>query len=134
MGGEEVTVQETHPDQSIGMRVVAVVVVKDGGFAAAAVVIGVGGVVGDVGGIVGVGRGHAEEGPDEEGDATQLVEREAADEIQQLVAAHPLRDRNADRALPRAGGFVRDPQYHHAVEHHPFLVFFPFLPAAAARD
>ncbi|KAL9431446.1 hypothetical protein AB3S75_026602 [Citrus x aurantiifolia] len=50
------------------------------------VVVGVGIVIGGPGDIVGV----AEEGPKREGEAAQMAEREATEEVQDLVSRQPL--------------------------------------------
>ncbi|KAL3721986.1 hypothetical protein ACJRO7_034348 [Eucalyptus globulus] len=95
------------------MRVIAVVVIKDGGFIAAAIVVGVG-VIRDVGVIVGVKRGHAKEGPYEKGRCNPADEEGSSRRDQaagHCSPAHPLHDWNVDHALPRASGFMRDPQY-----------------------
>lgn len=69
--------------ESIGMGLVIVGVVSDGGGRVVGVfVFRRGGVIG----VEGIGRREAEEGPEAESEATQLLQREAADEIQELLA------------------------------------------------
>ena len=63
-----------------------------------------------------VGRREAEEGPEAEGEAAELLQREAEEQIHQLLSAQPLR--HARRPLPRLRRRLRHRHHHHAVEHH----------------
>lgn len=101
--------------ESIGMGMVVVVVVIDGGgrvIGVFVVVVGRGG----IGVVEGIRRREAEESPEAESEATQLLQWEAADEIQQLLTAQPLW--HARYELPCVGGHVRHREHHQAVEHH----------------
>lgn len=99
--------------ESIRMGVVVVVVVIDvRGRFIRVFVVGRGG----IGVVEGIRRREAEESPEAESEATQLLQWEAADEIQQLLAGQPLW--HARYELPCVGGHVRHREHHQAVEHH----------------
>lgn len=99
------------------MGVVVVVVVIDvRGRFIRVFVVGRGG----IGVVEGIRRREAEESPEAESEATQLLQWEAADEIQQLLAGQPLW--HARYELPCVGGHVRHREHHQAVEHHLFGV------------
>jgi hypothetical protein len=100
--------------ESIRMGVVVVVVVIDGGGRVIGVLVTV--VGGGIGVVEGIRRREAEKSPEAESEATQLLQWEAADEIQQLLAAQPLW--HARYELPCVGGHVRHREHHRAVEHH----------------
>jgi hypothetical protein len=109
--------------ESIRMGVVVVVVVIDGGgrFIGVFIVVGRGG----IGVVEGTRRREAEESPEVQSEATQLLQWKAADEIQQLLAAQPLW--HARYELPCVGGHVRHREHHQAVEHHLALSLYPLF-------
>lgn len=63
--------------------------------------------------------GRAEEGEDAEGEAAEVVKREAAEEIDHLIARKPLRV--AGDTLTQIGRRRRHPPHRRAAEHHCLL-------------
>lgn len=100
-------------EESIGMGMVIVIVQVEGGRRIIRVVV-----VGVIIGVIGIGLGEAEEGPEAESETTQLLQRETAHQIQQLLTRHAIFISNARHRLPYRRRYACHRYHYQAVENH----------------